>query len=125
MPEDVRAEAVDVLLELPQQARLARARLAHDRDEVSTPVGARDLERVDDALELALAAYEGRLQPDAASRSAHRRDHAQGGPGLDRLLASLHLMSAGVLVGDGGLGGGAGHVVDQHGAGIGYRLEAR
>jgi hypothetical protein len=125
LPEDLRGDPVDVLLELPRQAGLPHAGLPGHEHELRLALALRALGRVDDDGELASAPDEGRLQPDAAPRSAHAGHDAQRRPGVHRLLAPLDLVAAGVLVGDGGLGGAAGDVVDEHAPGGGDGLEAR
>ena len=40
--------------------------------------------------EFAIAADEGNLQSRGAARAADARDHAQGTPGVHRLLPALH-----------------------------------
>ena len=70
VPPDVAGEPVDVLLELPREARLADAADADDRDEVRSAVLGRRVEELLDEPELAVAPDERRLEPRRLSRSA-------------------------------------------------------
>jgi hypothetical protein len=117
VPAEDLLQAVDVLEVLPQQARLARARVADDRDEARRALRDARLPGRDDVVQLLVAADERRLQPGAAARSAHAGHHAQRRPGADGLVAALDLVAARVLVGDRRLGGAPRHVVDEHHAG--------
>ena len=67
----------------------------------------------------------GASSPALAPRSARAGDDAQRGPGVDRLLAALDLVHAGILVRDRRLGRPPGHVVDEHGPRRGDRLQPR
>ena len=91
MPPDVVGEAVDVLLELPRQARLADAADADDRDELRSALLGRGVEELLDEPELAVAPDERRLEPGRTSRSAAQADDADRSPELDRLGLALEL----------------------------------
>ena len=121
-PADV-LDAVDVLEVLPQQARLARARVPDDGDVPRAALGDALLPGVDDGLELGVAADERGLHAGAATGSARAGDHAQRQVGVDGLLAALDLVRPGVLVRDRRFAGASRRVVDEHGAGRGDRLQ--
>ena len=125
MPVTELLDAVEVLEELPQQPRLARpaspttvtcsARRSRGALSPASMI----------ARSSAIASDERRLEPAAAARAAGAGDHAQRRPRMDGLLAALDLMDARVLVGDRRLGGAAGDVIDEHGAGCRDRLQPR
>ena len=85
----------------------------------------RGVEEVLDQPQLALAADERRLEPGRAHRAAAARDDAQGAPERHRLRLALQLVRPGVLVGDRRLGRPLRRLADEHGAGLGRRLDAR
>ncbi len=124
MPERVCREAVDVLLELPRESRLADARDTGDEHELSTLLLLGGVEEILDELQLAVATHERRFETGGAHRAAPARDDAQRAPELHRLGLALQLVLAGVLVGDRRLGGALGCVAREHGAGLGCRLDA-
>jgi hypothetical protein len=125
VPAELLLEAVDVLVVLPQQPRLARAGVADDGHQARRAARDALLPRRDDVAHLGVAAHERRLEAGAAPRSADAGDDAQRRPRAHRLLAPLDVVRPGVLVGDGGLGGAPGHVVDEDRAGRGDALQAR
>ena len=114
VPADELLDAIGVLEELPQQPRLADAGVTDDGHQPRVTLRCALLERLDHAGQLALAADERRLEPDAPPRAAGARDDPQRGPRADRLLAALDLVLAGILVRDRGLACPARDVVDQH-----------
>lgn len=88
-------QPVDVLLELPGQARLAHARLAADHHQRRGLLLADPVEHLLDQAQLPLAAHQGRLQPVPAllaARARHQRGrHPQGhGFGLALQVVAAH-----------------------------------
>ena len=125
VPPDVLHEAVDVLLELPGQARLADPGHADHGDEARPPVVPGRVEQVLDEPELAVAPDERRLEPGRAPLAAPRPDHSRRTPELDRLRLALHLVRAGVLVDDRRLRGPLGRLADEDGARLRRALHPR
>jgi hypothetical protein len=72
-----------------------------------------------------VASDEQLLEPGSAARTARTGHDAQRGPGVDRLFTSLHMMHAGVLVRDRGLGCAPRDVIDQDRSGRRQRLQPR
>src|SRR5207302_1226413 len=77
MPPDVVDEAVDVLLELPGQARLADAGHTDRGDEARSAVVRGRVEQVLDEPELSVAADERRFEPPRATPGEHTGSRAQ------------------------------------------------
>ena len=123
-PDDV-GEAVDVLLELPREPRLADAGDADDRGERRPPVVARGVEEVLDEAELAVAPDERRLERARPSLAAAIGDDTERAPEMGGFGLALELVLAGVLVGDGRLGCALRGLADEHRARLGRRLDAR
>ncbi len=94
VPEDEIDEAVDVLLELPDDARLPHAADPDDRDQVRVAVVGRGVEEVLDQTELAVATDERRLQSGELERAAPVRRHAERLEERDRLRLALQLVLA-------------------------------
>jgi hypothetical protein len=94
MPEAQLFDPVQVLEKLPQQAGLARAGLADNRDVARLAPLHALLAGVDDRLKLALAADERRFQSGAAPSAAGARHNSQRSPCADGLLAPLDLVRA-------------------------------
>src|SRR6266508_2359934 len=118
MPPDVLNEAVDVLLELPGQARLADAGYTDHRDEARAPVVRGRVEQVLDEPELPIAADERRLEPDRATLAAPRPDDSRRTPELDRLRFPLQPVRTRVLVDDRRLRRPLGRFADEDDAGL-------
>ena len=125
VPEDVVVQAVEVLLELPQQARLADARGAGDDHEAHGAAIHAAVEELLDESQLGVAAHERRLQPVAALGAGDAGDDADRPPELERLLLALQGVRAGVGIGDGRGGRLARDVVHQHCPGLGEALDPR
>ena len=125
VPVRVGSEAVDVLLELPRQPRLADSRHPGDEDELGAPLLRGCMEQIFDELKLAVAADERSLEPGRAHRAATAGDHAQCPPELHRLGLALQLVQAGVVVGDRRLGRPLGRLACEDGTGLGGRLDPR
>ena len=69
MPPDVLGETVDVLEELPAQARLADAGDAHDGDKVRPSLRRGGVEELLDEAELSVSSHERRLETRRLERS--------------------------------------------------------
>ncbi len=125
MPEDVVCEAVDVLLELPRQARLADPCETRDRDDLGLPFVGRAVEEFLDEAQLPVTADERRLEARRAQRSLCSGHHAQRSIERHRLGLALQLVAARVLVGDRRLRGAFRRLADQHRARLGRGLNSR
>src|ERR687891_2366770 len=125
VPEDVVDEAVDVLLELPREARLADARDPDDGEEVRLSLLRGRVEEVLDHPQLALPPDERRLEAFALQGAAAARRHPQRPEEPDRLGLSLQLVHPGVAVGDRRLGRSLRRFADEHRTGLGGRLYPR
>src|SRR5581483_12193190 len=106
-----------VLEEFPQQPRLAGAGFAGHGDETSCAAGSAVFGDLDDRLQLTLTPDQRCFEAGTAAGSADTGHYAQRRPGMDRLIATLHLVQAGVLVVDRGFARPAGDVVHEDGAG--------
>ena len=124
VPVDDLGQAVEVLVELPGQPRLADPRDPGHRDQVGPPLLGAGMEQVLDLAQLAVAADERRLEPLGLECAAGARDNPHGPPeGVQSRLA-LELVGAGALVDDRRLGGAPGRLARQHLAGLGEGLDA-
>ena len=126
MPPHVVEEPVEVLLELPREARLAHSGGADDRQRGgrcrSSDGGVEELLR---EAKLALAPDERRLEADRPALAAAVCDDAQRAPELHRLGLALELALAGRRIGDRRLGRPVRRLADEHGAGRRGGLDAR
>ena len=124
VPPDVLDEPVDVLEELPGQARLADAGRAHDADEADAALAGRGVEVVLELAQLLVAPDEGRLErlrpPDAAALCDHA-ERAPGGHGADLALEDLVGRR---LEDDGAAGRALGRLADEHGRRRRHALES-
>jgi hypothetical protein len=125
MPEDVVREPVDVLLELPREARLADAGDARDRHELRLPLVRRAVEQLLDETKLAITTNERSLEPGRAQRPPSARDHTKRPPERHRLGLSLQLVASHVFVGDRRLRRTLRRLADQNHARLGRRLDTR
>ncbi len=123
MPERVGSEAVDVLLELPGEARLADARDSGDEHELGALLLVGGVEEILDELQLAVAADKRSFEPCRAHHAAPARNDAHRTPQLHGLGLALHLVLTDVLVRDRRLGRALGGVACEHGAGLRCRLD--
>ena len=125
MPVRELRDAVEVLVELPGEARLADAGDAGDGDEVRAPAALAVVEEVLDQPQLAVAADERRLEALRLQRAARAGDDAQRAPGGNEPALALQLVQPRVLVDDRGLGRAARRLADEHLAGLGDALDPR
>ena len=125
VPQDGLGETVDVLVELPQQARLADPRLAADRHQARGAVFDRAVEEILEQPQIAVATDQRRLQPTLALGTAHARDDTYGPPQVERFGLAFDRVLAGVLVGDRKRGRLARDAVDEHGPRVRRRLGPR
>ena len=100
VPPDGVDDAVEVLVELPGEARLADAGDSGDGHQVGAAVVRRRVEEVLDQLELAVAADERGLEPGRLEGARPRGDHPERAEQRDLLRLALELVRACLLVGD-------------------------
>ena len=93
-------------------------------DEAGALVGGSRVEHLLDETKLAVASDEGRLERHGASLTLARGDDARRPPQLGRLALALHLVEARIRVDDRGFRGSLRGLADEHGAGLGRRLDA-
>ena len=91
VPVDGVGEPVEVLVELPGEARLADAGDAGDRDEMRLALLGGGVEEVLDLAQLAVAADERRLEPLRLERAAQAGDDAERAPERHELGLALEL----------------------------------
>ncbi len=125
VPVDGLGDAVEVLVELPRQPRLADAGDAGDGDEVGLLLVGAAVEEVLDLPQLAVTPDERRLEPLRLERAAQPGDDALRLPERGQSLLALELERAGVLVDDRLLGRAPRGLADEHRARVGGRLHAR
>ena len=123
VPPDLFDDPVEVLVELPAEARLADACDARYGDELRALLVGAGVEELLDPPQLAVAADERRLEPLRAELAADARDHAQRAPERQRLGLSFQNVLACRLVGDRALRGAPGRLADVDGPGVGGRLD--
>ncbi len=123
-PEEV-GEPVDVLLELPGEARLPETRRADDRDELRLALFRRAVEDLLDEAQLPVAPLERRLEADRLLRAAAGSEHAERAVQRQRFRLALQLVLTCRFVGDRGLGRAAGRLADQHRPGLSGGLDPR
>ena len=104
MPVDRLRDAVDVLLELPDQPALADAARAGDRDEARPPIAADGVELLLQLPQLLVAADERCLEGVGASVAAALRDDAERLPRRDGAGLALERVVADRLEDDRALG---------------------
>ncbi len=125
VPVHLLDDPVEVLVELPDQPRLAVAGDPDHRHEVCTPIVRAAVEEVLDQLQLAIAPDEGRLEAGRLQRAAAGRDDPQRAPQVDRLRLPLQLVLPGALVDDCLLGRPPGGIADEHRSGLSCGLDPR
>ncbi len=118
VPVDRRRDAVEVLVELPAEARLADAGDAGDRDEMRLSLVGAEVKQVLDLAQLAIASDEGRLEALRLLVAAAPGHNAQGLPQLGLSLLALELVRTGALVDDRLLARAPRGLSDEHGAGL-------
>jgi hypothetical protein len=119
MPPDVPDEAVDVLLELPGEARLADAGDPRHRHELRPLLVRRAVEELLQQPQLAAPADKGRLQTGRPQLASATGGNVGRTPERHPLDLALQLEQARVLVRDRGLGGALGRLADEHAARLG------
>ena len=124
MEPDRLHQAVDVLEELPGEARLADPGRADHRDQAGALLAAGGVEELLQEAQVVVAADEWGLERLGPVAAAAFGDHAQGAPGLDRRLLALEDLLAGRLEDDRPAGRALGGLADEDGARLGGRLEA-
>src|SRR4051794_21588393 len=100
MPPDGLRNAVEVLVELPADPRLADPGDARDRDEVCLALVCRSVEEILDQAQLSVAAHERGFEARRLQLPARTRDDPQRAPQRHGLRLPLELVLAGVLEGD-------------------------
>ena len=125
MPPDVGGQAVDVLLELPGQPRLADASDADHGHQVRSTLIGRGVIELLRQPKLGITAGEWRLDLARPHRPADEPNDAHGSPQVDRQGLALHLLGPDRLVVDRGLGGLHRVVADEHVARLSRRLDPR
>ena len=125
VPVHVAGEAVDVLLELPREPRLADPGDPDDRDEAGLPLVARGVEEILDQAQLSVAADERGLEAGGTSLAPPRRDHPRRAPERHRLRLALQLVLARVLVGDRRLARTPRPLADENGSRRRFPLDPR
>ena len=125
VPPDALDEPVDVLQELPGEARLADAGRPHDADQAGLGL------RAPVAWKRSLSWRSSSSRPtngassvSAPSDPATLGDDAHGPPGRDRAALALQDLVPGSLEGDGARGRSLRRLADQHGRRWGHALEA-
>ncbi len=118
-------DTVEVLVELPGQARLADAGDARDRDQMGVALALAVVEQVLDQTQLTIAADERRLEALRFQGTAGAGDDAQGSPDRDEPDLALQLVHADVLVDDSRLGRAPGRLAHQDLARLGQGLDPR
>ena len=117
MPVDDLGDAVDVLLEFPDQAALADPTLADDRDQPRAALGAGGEVEVLEHPQLRAAPDERRLELLVPPRPAATGDHPQRAVGGHGRGLPLEQLLARGLERDGLRGGVVGRLADEHGPG--------
>ena len=124
VPVDVVDQTVEVLVELPRQARLADPGDAHGRDEVGRALLGGGVEELLDAAQLTVAADERGLEAGRLERAPPARGDTKRSEELRGLGFALQLVAAGVLVDDRLLARAARRIADEHRSGFGGRLDS-
>ena len=118
MPVDELADAVDVLLELPDQPALADAAGPGDADQPRAGLASDGMQHVLELAQLLVTAGERGLEGVGAALPAALRDDPDGTPRRDRARLALQRVVAQRLEHDRALGPAPGGVADEHGAGL-------
>ena len=125
MPQHRFREPVEVLVELPDEPRLADAAYAGDREEVRLALLGRGVEERLELGKFAVAADERRLEALRLERAAQAGDDAARAPQRRHAGLALELELACFLVDDRLVRRAARRLADEHRAGLGNRLHAR
>ena len=124
MPSELVEQAVDVLLELPREPRLADSTYPEHRDEPGLVLLCSRMEGVLDHPELALSSHKRSLEPARAPLPAPRGDDPGRAREDDRLRPAAKLVRACVLVRDRCFGRAPRRFVDEDVSRLGQRLDA-
>ena len=122
VPQDRFGEPVDVLVELPEQVRLADARLARDRHQPRRGVFDPAVEELLEQPQIAVTAAQRGLEAALPLGASYAGDDAHRPPQVKRLGLPFDRMLACVLVGDRQRRCLAGDAVHEHGTRVGGRL---
>ena len=125
MPVRQLREAVEVLVELPGEPRLADPGDARHRDEVCLSLLGGGVEEILDLAELPVTPDERRLEPGRLERAARARDDPERLPQRHEPFLALQLVRARILVDDRLLGRAPRRLADVDRAGVGSRLHPR
>ncbi len=125
VPVDGLRDAVEVLVELPAETRLADSRDASDRDEVRLLLVRGRVEQLLDLAQLAVAADERCLEAVRLERATETRDDSLCSPKRGQALLALELERARLLVDDRPLRRAARGVAHIDRTRLGDRLHAR
>src|SRR6185437_6835723 len=118
-------DAVEVLVELPRESRLADAGDAGHGDEVHLAALGAFVEEILGPPQVAVATDERRLEPGRLELAPRTGDDPERAPEGDRLVLALERVLARGLVDDRLLGCPSCRVPHEHGAGLGGRLDTR
>ena len=125
MPVGELRQAVEVLVELPREPRLADPRDAGHRDELRAALVRRRVEQILDPPQLAVASDERRLEAGRLERSAGARDDAQRLPERRLPFLALQLERSGDVEDDRLLRGAPGRLAHEDGSRLRGGLDAR
>ena len=125
MPIDQVDDAVEVLLQLPQESALADPRDPGERHEARLAVACGGVEQVLELRQLVVPADERRLEGRGPTFAATLGHDAHGAPQLDRQLLAFQLALPSVLERDRARSSPVGRVADQDRSGRRDRLQAR
>jgi hypothetical protein len=124
VPPDTLDQSVEVLGELPGEARLANSRRTNDRDKAGPLLAGRGVKQILEEAQFLVASNKGSLKGLGPLAAATFRDHAHGAPGGNRRGLSLEVRLACFLEGDRAAGSPLGRLTDQDGARLGNALES-
>ena len=125
VPVDRLGDPIEVLVELPREARLADAGNPRHRNQVCLALVGGRMEELLDPAKLAVTPDEGGLEALRLQRASKARNDAARLPQRDGLLLALELEGPGLLVDDRLLGGAPRRLADVDGAGLGGSLHTR
>ncbi len=124
MPVDVVHKAIDVLQELPNEARLPDAGLPNQGDQPRLRFDSNGVEKIFEQPQLIGASDEGRLEGLGLATSGPLGEDSGGLPGRHRKGLPLEALRSDRFESDRSMRRLLGAVADQHGPRFGDRLEA-